>query len=672
MPRVGDAGPSPIAPPDQAAVIRRAIAYLATCDPAVSEQGGHDDTYWPARVACYGFDLGEELGFQILRENFNPRCQPPWSEGDLRHKCRDADTKPFGKPRGWLRDEPPPERNGLPTARAGNSPAGVNETGGVSWELPIPLTATAAVPPFPVDLLPKWMGDFCRQLAEATQTPVDLVVMLVLAVAAAALARRYRVQVRDGWTEPVNLFAVVALPPGDRKSAVFAEIIAPVQAHEASERIQLAPVIAAKASERRVLEERLKNVEKKAAREDDLAARALLKEEGAALAKELDECRVPFAPQLYCDDVTPERLGQLLAQQGGRMLQASAEGTAFEIAKGRYSETANFDVYLKGHAGDPLRVGRVGRDQDEVDRPALSAALAVQPDVIVGLAEQASMRGRGFLARWLYAVPQSTVGRRRPGAAAVQPEVRTAYQDNMLRLWMLTPRADNSEVTLRLGSVGNEHILSLERWLEPQLAEGEQLFHLAGWANKLAGAVARIAGVLHVAEAIGRGANVETTVSDRAVSAAARIGRDYLLPHASAAFGVMGADEQMEKARKVWLSICRLCEKSENSEYSESAPPRFSRRNIHQANRCAFPSADQLDSILNILVREKYLRPTDGEPGKTGRGHKSPDYEVNPLALAAHKNEAPRTHRTHCIHSDESPGDTSEEPNTDAVRLTPE
>ena len=71
------------------------------------------------------------------------------------------------------------------------------------------------------------------------------------------------------------------------------------------------------------------------------------------------------------------------------MLLASAEGTAFEIAKGRYSETANFDVFLKGHAGDPLRVGRISRDSEAVNSPALSCALAVQPDVISGLAEQA-------------------------------------------------------------------------------------------------------------------------------------------------------------------------------------------------------------------------------------------------------------------------------------------
>src|SRR5262249_41570990 len=46
--------------------------------------------------------LGEKVGFAVLWKHFNPRCDPRWSEKELRHKCHDADTLPFRKPRGWL------------------------------------------------------------------------------------------------------------------------------------------------------------------------------------------------------------------------------------------------------------------------------------------------------------------------------------------------------------------------------------------------------------------------------------------------------------------------------------------------------------------------------------------------------------------------------------------
>lgn len=80
----------------------RAIAYLDKLSPAISGQGGHDRTMEAARVVVYGFDLGAEAGYRVLSEHYNPRCQPQWSERELRHKCAEADTVPFGKPRGWL------------------------------------------------------------------------------------------------------------------------------------------------------------------------------------------------------------------------------------------------------------------------------------------------------------------------------------------------------------------------------------------------------------------------------------------------------------------------------------------------------------------------------------------------------------------------------------------
>jgi hypothetical protein len=80
----------------------RAIAYLDKMPPAKSGEGGHNTTMEAARVVAWGFDLGREVAFQILDQHYNPRCQPPWSEKELRHKCDDADTVAFDKPRGWL------------------------------------------------------------------------------------------------------------------------------------------------------------------------------------------------------------------------------------------------------------------------------------------------------------------------------------------------------------------------------------------------------------------------------------------------------------------------------------------------------------------------------------------------------------------------------------------
>ena len=90
-------------PPRGSSDIReRAIAYIQTCDPSVSGERGHDTAF---RIACalvLGFDLDPDDAFAIMRDHWNDRCDPPWSESELRHKVESANGQP-GE-RGHLRN----------------------------------------------------------------------------------------------------------------------------------------------------------------------------------------------------------------------------------------------------------------------------------------------------------------------------------------------------------------------------------------------------------------------------------------------------------------------------------------------------------------------------------------------------------------------------------------
>jgi hypothetical protein len=61
--------------------------------------------------------------------------------------------------------------------------------------------------------------------------------------------------------------------------------------------------------------------------------------------------------------------------------------------------------------------------------------------------------------------------------------------------------------------------------------------------GRLAGAVARIAGIVHVAQAIDKGIPWTQPIPAATVEAAVRLARDYFLLHAQVAFSIMGADE---------------------------------------------------------------------------------------------------------------------------------
>ena len=297
----------------------------------------------------------------------------------------------------------------------------------IDWERPVPLDV-AELPDFPIDALPTWLGLWADAVATALQVPIDLPALLGLGVVALAVAKKREAEVKPGWFEPLNLYVIIALPPGEGKTPVFRRAQAPVIAWQTEASERAAPGIAAKAEEKQLADERVKKL-----RRDATSApgdkRDAAETEAKLAAVEAAEILVPAAPRLVVDDATPEVLAKMLSEQGGRLGVFSAEGGGpLEIAAGRYSEKGpNIEVWLNGHNGDPLTVDRIGRAPSSVDRPALTVALAVQPDVVVGLASKPGFRGRGLLARFLYSMPRSIVGARAMDPSPVPDDVAAEY-----------------------------------------------------------------------------------------------------------------------------------------------------------------------------------------------------------------------------------------------------
>jgi len=377
--------------------------------------------------------------------------------------------------------------------------AGVGERG---WEPPVPLGVAGELPGFPVEVLPGWLGEYVAAVATATQTPHDLAGMLALAVLATVAAGAVEVEPRPGWREPLCLFVAVGMDAGSRKSGVFTAMTRPVADFERDQAAATLPGITETAVLRRIADQAAATAEAaagKAPASQQEEARA----EAIARVAEASSLVVPPVPRWLVDDATPEALAGLLAVYG-RIALLSAEGDVFDQMAGRYNQQAgpNLGVYLKGHAGDLLKVDRRGRPPEYVERPCLTIGLAVQPDVLRGLAGRPGFGGRGLLARFLYSLPESFVGRRQPGAPPVPAAVadRYALELQALAATLTRPTGDDGPALLTLDQAAAELLLGFERELEPRLAAGSgDLAHLAGWAAKLAGATCRLAGLLHLA-----------------------------------------------------------------------------------------------------------------------------------------------------------------------------
>lgn len=222
---------------------------------------------------------------------------------------------------------------------------------------------------------------------------------LSLAAVSVAVQGKAEVHVRPGWDEPINIYTAGVLPPASRKSAVYRHILGPLEEWEAEQAEAASPQHQAARDHREVLEKRLEDAKRKAAKEDDFPLELV---EAARL--ELLEAKVPPVTRLNAPSATPERLVQLMAEQGGRMAVLAPEGDSLRIADGRYSGQgdARLDTLKRAWSGEPIREDRVGRPGECVRRPALTLALCLQPSVLETLVNKRSFRGEGVLGRILW------------------------------------------------------------------------------------------------------------------------------------------------------------------------------------------------------------------------------------------------------------------------------
>jgi hypothetical protein len=562
------------------------------CDDLESSPGAVQGTRHSDACRLVGIALGRgenptQVGERALR--WAARCTPPLSENDIRRIVQDLAAK----------------------QAASDAPES-------SWE-PLNPFDVPELPPFPTDSLPDWQREFVEAEAEATQTPEDLAGMLVIATNAAACAKKAVVRVNKGYCEPLNLYVVTALGVANRKSTVFHDATAPISAYEREEVCRSRPQLAQQKAGRAIKEAQLEKLQSEAAKAKSDKVESLTKQV-TALAEELDSIVLPRLPRLLASDVTPEKVASLLSEYA-RMAVFSPEADVFDLMSGRYARSPNFTVYLKGHSGDDLRVDRINRPPEFVRNPALTLATTVQPEVLRGLTDKKDFRDRGLLARFLYSLPTSLVGHRRPDPLPVPQEIRDEYGNRMRDLLGLEVAHDElGEIVsheLFLSREAEALRVQLATWIEPKLGPGGELEHMADWGGKLAGAVVRIAGNLHMADHAGQAEPWNILISGSTMSRAIRIGT-YLIAHAQAAFRSMGANPTVTEAQYILEWIRRAGRDS------------FSLRELFEGTKGRLKRVNDLTAPLDLLVEYKYIR-RENAPALTGPGRPpSPIFQVNP------------------------------------------
>ena len=439
-------------------------------------------------------------------------------------------------------------------------------------------------------------------VAEATQTDPAMAATSALSALSGCTGGHAEIEIRAGWREPLNLYTATIAVPGERKSSVQRTMVRPLITAERQ-------LIAAIAAERQEAQTRKDVATRNAEIQRNIAAKADPDEQAKALADAIgavvlaESITVPAVPRLIVDDITPEKVAELLAEQGGRLALITAEGGVFDIIAGRYSRKPNLDVWLKAHSGDEVRVDRKSGTAQYIPRPALTLGLMIQPAVLDAIAAHREFRGRGLLARFLYSWPQSKVGYRKIATDPVTEAIRAAYETTVEDLLSGMVKWNGDPAVLTLNAKAHEAMVVIETAIEPTLAGEGELAALADWGAKYAGAVARIAGILHLAT---HGeAGTREVVDDCTILNAYRIGT-YFKASAVNAFTEMGVDDGTADAVYL-LDRIRSLDVDELSE----------RDLLRAAKR--FTTMAQLRPALDRLIDHGYLVPQEPQEPTGGR-----------------------------------------------------
>lgn len=491
-------------------------------------------------------------------------------------------------------------------------PFGTFATADTEWNIPIPFDSVETMA-FPTESLPSPIEAFIEALAESTQTPAEMSAVLSLGVLATAFQGRYVVEVNSDWREPLCLYTAAIAMPGERKSAVISALTAPVYEYEAEMRDLEAEEIAQNKTAKDILQKALDVAKTNAGKSKSAEVRQKSRDEAMALSAELSEFKDMNPFRLVVDDTTSEKLVDIMDMQGGKITVASAEGGVFDAMAGRYDKNANFDVYLKGHAGDTISIDRIGRKANYIRNPRLTMMLTIQPDVLSGIMSNASMKGRGLCGRFLYAVCSSKVGRRNVNPDTIPVHVKEQYRQFVRHIL-----SGDDSGAIRLSEEAAQLRLEYAEVIEKRL--GSDWEHMRDWGGKAVGAMLRIAGLIHASETNNP---CDVPMRGETISAAIKI-CECLGTHAMAAYQTMGADEVTADAKY-------LLKRIEGFDREQ-----ISKRDLFYACKSKFGRVENMDAPLTMLVGMGYVQllevKTGGRPSinvilnpthKRNKSHKS-------------------------------------------------
>ncbi|MGL6225133.1 MAG: DUF3987 domain-containing protein, partial [Thermoguttaceae bacterium] len=352
---------------------KRAIAYLASIDPAVMGEHGSNPTFWAATALVCGYCLDDETAMDILWNEYNPRCQPEWSVDELKHKVEDARAKPI-KRRGFLLDKETDEYEDTDRERF----------------LLLCQEMEEGYDPFPIEVLPPVIQDFVGYTADRIGCDPVFVVSPLLPALAVAIGNTAAIQIDTMWKETPIIWTATIGDPGTGKSAPFAGI---TKLFHKTDTLKMDELDVARSNHEIHL------------REWEAQTKLFKKKKIAHPPKKPDK---PSLKRTITADATVEAVVGILQDNPRGIGVMCDELSGF---------LKSFDQYKKGNSdpsfweeafeGGRYTVDRKGSGFTRIQSCSVCISGTIQPKVLADTVQKGNMADGGFLQRFLLTKPKS-------------------------------------------------------------------------------------------------------------------------------------------------------------------------------------------------------------------------------------------------------------------------
>ena len=388
-----------------------------------------------------------------------------------------------------------------------NAPAGDFE----GWPEPQPLAAKVEPEPYPLDALPDTIRAAVQEVRGFVKCPLPLVASSALSALSLAIQAHADVRRDEILSAPVSLFLLTIADSGERKSQADKMFIKPILDYQDAQAEEAKPAWK----------------DYKAAFEAWEAKRGGIKDKIRQLAKgnkpttgeetnlrdlEQDKPEPPRVPKLVREDATPEGLAKKLQQEWPSAGVISNEAGIVFGAHGMNNESVVRNLALLNKLWDGGR-HHSDRADDARDRDVrgarLTMGLMIQELTLRAFFDQSKglARGTGFLARFLVAWPDSTMGTRFYADPVAGSPALSAFNRRIAELLkQRAPIDDNGALTPPVMSLTPEAKaawIAFHDAIEAELRSGGELYDVRDVASKSADNAARLAALFQVFDGAG-------------------------------------------------------------------------------------------------------------------------------------------------------------------------